>query len=570
MNPQIDKIRVLLLDDNPSFLEREELFEGSRYNIPLIHDQGANTYYLPELEELFDLRWLATAVESREYRDWLVAIARGTPRLEAHGLWVPEILCFDYALTGNTDRVCERGIPVGLVDRLTPLQPSTAKSAAIEALTPAEPPATGAAKDDDNQGCFAGGLIFAKLSDHPCGPVAVTRKGPFKTHDTEAAFFEWMLECESHGTFVAKGRPAVTWNELLIDGVRALRTQIKQLAAQDAIQISLDDLLQLAENGDHPVLTVRSRYGRRRLPAEALFIDQPPTTARKDAKSQWAESILTNLMSPLRGEQDQSQPLFAGTRADLARGRDLADLLWAAYNDDERFDRRVSMSQLLARRAAGSGGGQSLSDQDRQLLADHLKYFGIGEPDKKRAQCERNYIDFRHAGFSDRARRWAALFTIVYLLQRRAEACDARHSQQHGAAHADPSLEFPIRTNDVYLALFPVPQTPLILPFHAAKGDASSSWSKYLNELWSDRANKEGTCGDLALSIQDVLDGKHWTDDPRNPTKNADHGLLPGERLVLQMFAEAVGFGREKWNWDPSCVSVLGASDTDSGKEADA
>jgi hypothetical protein len=106
-----DRIRVLLIDDNPTFLELEKRVDGERVPVPVIHDQGTGELERPELSELFELRWLASAGEAREFRDVSLAVAAVSPKALGKYGWVPEIVCFDYALTLDTRRVEEREFP---------------------------------------------------------------------------------------------------------------------------------------------------------------------------------------------------------------------------------------------------------------------------------------------------------------------------------------------------------------------------------------------------------------------------------------------------------------------------
>jgi hypothetical protein len=61
MSEQFDKLRILLLDDNPVSLCTEEVIDGQESFIPLITEE--------EFEPYFDVQWIATPEEAREFRD---------------------------------------------------------------------------------------------------------------------------------------------------------------------------------------------------------------------------------------------------------------------------------------------------------------------------------------------------------------------------------------------------------------------------------------------------------------------------------------------------------------------
>ena len=105
-----DKIRVLLIDDYPSSLEIEDEYEGRKCAFPVIYDPR-----IPELESYFELRWIATATEAREFRDLTSAVALRNPRALDQEGWVPEILCFDYALTKDQRPLVDREFPSHLL-----------------------------------------------------------------------------------------------------------------------------------------------------------------------------------------------------------------------------------------------------------------------------------------------------------------------------------------------------------------------------------------------------------------------------------------------------------------------
>jgi len=567
MTSVASKIRVLLIDDDPSFLEQEPMIEGKRHFVPCIYDQGSEDCGRPDLAELFDLRWLASAREAREFRDLSMAIAaRSAVQLGIEG-WVPEIVCFDYALTKDTRTVSERGYPAEVIGNLSPLLRLRSCAKAMELVMPAPAPVpdTGGAKGADNHGCFSGGMIFSLFSDHPCAPVALTRKGADKTVGQEAAFFEWMLEQESHQTFQRKGRPAPTWNDLLFDGVVALRTRLAQLARSGIVQIALDDLLELASQGDYPHLTIRSRYGRRSLPVQGLFVDHAPGKPRNQQAAAWAQGLLKEATAQL-GSDTHREGAFAGTVDDLARGRELTRKLWDAYNDRELMEKRRALSLVVRDLKSQQRALGSLSGEEKATVAA----FGVDLTKelagRGRTECERQWMDIRHPDYSPRQKRWAALMLTLQVVQRRwaASKAWAALARQHGWRGTAEVLLRAADRDDVYMALFPLPKGPVVLPWDAGKLP-EECWQT-LKELKSDgpvsaRESGKGAStgtrwGNLGLSVPDVLQGLGWTDDPVSPSGDGAHGFLPGERLVMQWYAEAL-YGSDDWQSDRQMKQIL-------------
>lgn len=555
MAEEADKIRVLLLDDNPSSLNLIQHIGGVRCESPQVSDSATTDFAMPELDQFFDLRWLASAAEAREFRDLSLLVSRMTPEALIREGWIPEIFCFDYALTGDDRPIEERFFPDELTRLLSPLPNLRRYVTDCELSLPecSNVPDVDVAKGDDNYGCFAGGLIFTAFSDHPCGPVALTRKGSNKTAGTEASFFEWMLEYEAHSTFKRKQRPEPQWRDLIPDGLRVLRSRIEELARGSIIRVSLDDLIALTACGRHEVLTIRSRYGLRRLPIPALFLDYKPWQ-REEAARSWAGRVLDKIFSG-------AEAGFKLTLEDFIQGRNLAQILWAAYDSDE-FIKRVKLSELLARKS-GRNQPDPLTTAEESELEELKRHFGVRAVEA-RSTCGVNYVDIRNERFTDRQKRWAALLIIVQLLARSATVrnkLEGRPAPDARQPEYDYSLCQPLQAADVYLALFPVARDPLILPFHQGN-DPGAVWGKPLVRLNDDqrdpsRRNDLRNWGSIALRINDVLNGLPWREDSQQPTSAWTYGLMPGERQVLQHFAHSIGFGDDEWEKDNQARQIL-------------
>ena len=358
------KIRILLLDDNPESL--------------VVTENGVTVPVLPPaLEQYFEPLWLATAEESREFRDGVLAVGSVAPELLGTKSIIPEILIFDYDLLKDKTRVQDRAT-VGKrgYESISPLpRLSEALKAARIILAPLEgekicprlerrslAPTTeeSGRKGADNSGCFAGGLLLAGFSDHPCAAIPSTVWGNDKTKGTEAAIFEWLLERDSDRSFEEKGRRWPNWNELLSYAIPRLRKRIQQLDDANLITISEDDLFNLSENLSVEYLRIWSRYGLRQLPVDALFLDIPKERIHFE-RTKWAAQRLNNLLKKASPEQAQKLPQ---AKEDIRNGRKITDDIWKIYDSDWPT-RREQLADLLGKENITG----ALTDTEREQLA---------------------------------------------------------------------------------------------------------------------------------------------------------------------------------------------------------
>jgi hypothetical protein len=515
-NEAFDRITILLIDDEPQGLSRERaLADGQgKASYPTLQaakaapDSGSEIPF----SDYFRLLWLATPAEAHDYFDYVMNLARARPELLAEIGCVPDLLLFDYALTGDVRKVHERELPAELVAELSPLTGLAAAhrslfGAALDKVgrgitaCPSKPPEIDAGVRGDNFGCFSGGLIFMAFNDHPCGPVALTRKGQDKTIGTEAAFFEWMLHRQSDGTFKAAGMVDVNWPTLLRLGVKALRTRLSELARGHRVTIDLVALLDLADGKARPDLPVLTAYGLKRYPTDALFLDRP-TASRQGAATEWAVSLIADLVES--GRDYQTSTLHDLRAAEQGSGR-----LWAAYQRDD-FGEREDLSNLLQQ------GQDTLSDTDRAELARLETHFRVnynrrgnrGQRGYPTGACRENWFDLTLVEGTQTARRWAALMVIVRHIFNSADELDL---------------------SSLFRWLFPVPGSPLVLP-----DDPSGCWSKKLDDL-----TKTETSPGLDLNL---LLKKAKTDGGgiRNETAAGEDVIGQTERRILRSYALAV------------------------------
>ena len=521
-----DLMTVLLIDDEPKGLSREYRLSDGKGTAFCPMFQVART--APDAEndlkfdDCFRLLWLASPSEAHEYFDYVMNLARVRPEVLGELGFVPDLLLFDYALTGDMRRVDERGLRYELVSDLCPLPALAAahqKHLGIGldevgrgiSSCPPEPPDVQAGVRNDNFGCFSGGLIFMAFDDYPCGPVALTRKGQDKTIGTEAAFFEWMLHRQSDGTFKAAGTVDLNWSTLLRRGVKAIRTRLGELARGHRVTIDLVALFDLADETDRPDLPVLTAYGLKRYPVDALFLDMPPRSRRTAAKA-WADSIIAELVQP-------GLDLPAGTPQDLRAAERGADRLWEAWRDDKDFEDRRTLSDLLSR------AKPSLTPDEIFKLSTLESYFEVrynnrGKKGHPTGECQDNWIDLRRVDDPPVVRRWASLIVIV------------RHLLD--MSHSKPTLK------DVYSWLFPIPCKPLVLP-----ADPSSSWKADLADLTKDSLGRSFDPNDLfqkdGVPRRRKKGADPVADADAEPGDDAREGVVShSERRLLRSYALSV------------------------------
>jgi hypothetical protein len=645
-----DKIKILLVDDNPESLTLRDTVDGKQSDLPRIA--------APELAPYFEVLWLATVEEVRNFRDSFLTVASASPELLGEVGVVPELLIFDYALSGIDLAVNERrAVGEHGYQKISPIpRLKTALSKldiSLRELTDSRPrlehlegeasktPVAG--KGADNYGCFGGGLLLTAFFGHPCASVPTTRWGEEKTEGTEAAIFEWLLKRDSDGSFQHKGRTSARWDEIIKFAIPRLRKRIEQLDDANLIRLSLDDLFELSENnpGQIQALRVWSRYGLRRLPVKILFMEMEDD----ETMATWAQkrlaSLLTKTVPPLfsgddfseisalaqklqikadqvskflwekfkkktqntltvknpvaedqrlalvqelndvilgtsiydeqrfvgvslRGETSAlrdkhpigddlfrlnrmlledaySQEIVKGqnklslanlttAKREIREGKELAKTLWDIYSSDVLL-RRFQLSRLAEK--------GSLSQDEQTAYEADRRFFGVATASngEEEVSPEKVYtIKKNGEKIAARSLRWAILFTILNLCRRKSVAQENCH-RHTGVRNA--SFFGPLSAEDVFLALYPSPgKTPYIAK--TLSGEHAHDLTRLKTDDRPPSKNDATNFGNLGLKIENVLDGKMWSEDA--PAKGQwTYGLLPGEKFVLRAYALDIG-----------------------------
>jgi hypothetical protein len=526
----ISPIRILLLDDNPKGLTDPQ-------GIPRVTEDYEDDHFSAAW---YDVRWLATPGEAREFRDLSRQIALVDPIALGLEGWVPDLIVADYCLTAGG---ANRPVSQRLAHQPDLIESSSAVAAlrklasrfGVRLYHECEEFMGGIPAEDENFGCFLGGLLLTTFSDHPCALVASTVRQRSDVHGSYTAFFQWALQDEGQGSLRA-GEKYGRWKPIIQAGVQRIRDRIVRLASASLLQISLEDLLALAAMEEQPTLAVSSRYGRRMYPVAGLFMDNPPENVT-EAASEWANDVLQSAWEA-QGTGASAHE-FEETLSSLHRGCELARQLWDAYCDDDRLGRRLRLSELLARDCGKGLNKEPLTRVERRELSTLSTYFDVRDVSRAVPACGRRFMDLRHLDFDDRAKRWAVLLITVRILHDRYRAVQIARNirgQRERKTDIDPALEAPLTPNDLYLGLFPIAQTPVVLPWHTERSDPAASWSRYIKAL--------------GLDLKEILTGR------------GSRSATPAERVVLRMFAESVGaedndWGPEEWKRDPLAWRVL-------------
>jgi len=368
--------------------------------------------------------------------------------------------------------------------------------------------------DSDSSNAWAAGFeglvvgIFTSslLYQHPIGIVPMTNYGDLLETVPEVRALH-LISKEilniNYAEFGVSGSDR-SWENVLKQGVAALRARIENLYETYQIVLSPSDLMALIEDANHGVLTLLSPHAKRRLPVQGLFIDIPKDK-RDSAIKKWAKDLISVMVDCM--EIKKAQKL----KADI----------WTAYNDDALVEDRKNLSLLARKKEAGE-----CFDEDKyKQLCDKFSVI----KDVAKGCC----VDIKSTGdYSNRERRWAALLITLEMLKTLV-LIQKKFNKLHLEDHIDFNLPGPeLTADDLFLALFPVPAGAIILPWHSEENlsDSGTTWpSNMLNWKTNGYKGKQRN-GDLALNIYHLLNGENWQ-------LNKTYGLTDSERIILQGFA---------------------------------
>jgi hypothetical protein len=561
-----DKIRILLVDDNPEFT-RDELND--------------RLFLSRSLEPHFELIWIEEATEARWLLDAFEILSIRAPGKLLEAGFPPEMLIFDYALTHSPPRPRSASEDTYRIDRRIKHIQALARDARI--MLPFAgprnvpvPPGTGAARGEDRTGCYIGGALARVFSAHPCGMVPTTAH--VDTADTDAAFYQWLNEHFFMDLFKHKFRTKPTWKILLPLAAESLQERIVQLAASGIIRVQLQTLQEMAaEAPDTAKLAVvlHSRFGRRALPVEGLFIkylypgDPPQEKEFAGAARKWACRVLAGLFSG-RG-QDQFNV-----------AKHLTQQYWAAYLSDTKRD-RYDLSELMARRKRTPNQEAEIDEICTRLglNADTVRKLQAGAS----IPPEVSMLNWKAAVPNDEVARWVALMLAVRMEQDSHGAAPyEEHEGNYGHSRVekyleknrvpelrkatikkkvvDDLLERPAKLEDILAALDPLPQHLFTFYQKRKSKKGLTKETTYLTNPLKHLGRTDKSWGNLGLNLADVLADRPFDCDGCQQAIHQDeappehegtewryfhHGIRKGEGLLLQIYADEIGFPEAKW-----------------------
>jgi hypothetical protein len=368
------KIQVLLIDDYPAFaltkVKNISAFKGLELQpnqlektIPSIEEYESEkreisndsvlkpssvTVEIEKIQfaEYFELKWLRNSDDIQLYRKLCQNVEEefSSTRLGEVDGFVPEVVLFDYALTGHEDKsfpnetddmeILQRSVPTYNLKKMLSENGETNLDFTIEPLDLSVFEIE-KGLNSDNIGCVGGILTVSYFRNHPCIGIATTRKSDEHLKGQEAKFVEGLVKEPHQFDFTLRGNiENLNWEILLKRAADNLRKRITILVQSSKITPSLSQLMELASGVIvNRTFSFNSIYGERVLPLDGLFIDEPESIRDEKIKT-WAAELL------------EKMPLINSV---IKKSIDLSTQLWNAYLNC--FEDRMVLSDYTYRLA---------------------------------------------------------------------------------------------------------------------------------------------------------------------------------------------------------------------------
>lgn len=543
----IKKIQVLLIDDYPSFALTKVANASSFKEVSLSDSQKEKP--IPSIEEFqtekreisstkvlkpsavtletekiefskyFELKWLRNADDIQLFRKLCQDIEEehSPSRLGEDDGFVPEVVLFDYALTGHEDmnypnesddmEILQRSVPIYNLKKILTDKDGESKTHTIEPfdLSVFE---IESGLNSDNIGCIGGVLTVSYFRNHPCIGIATTRKSDEHLKGQEAKFVEGLVKEPHQFDFSLRGNNNnLNWETLLKRSASNLRERIKILIQSSKITPSLSQLIELAGGTiTDRVFTFTSIYGERVLPLDGLFIDVEEANRNESIKNFAKKCLDLHLKNANEGLT--KDVLEAAIKF-------CVDLLEQYDNKEGKFLERIRFSQLKQK------ADNSTITTEQQTELDGI-YTKLGMD--KDAKEYKDAFDLRHYnGANDNlVKRYAALFVMVNIYNRYLEFKESNADKTE--FKGKPYLFTQPEKMDYLLAIYPRPATPLVMPLHGASDGLD-------NDL--KRTTKRANTDTAGILINSVL--------------NKKDGISDGEKFLLQSYANGIGMKKENF-----------------------
>lgn len=518
----MSKIKILIIDDKPIHAYR------SNYAFDHIPEVMDDTYgKFPELDSLFELYWLQSPEDTKEFRDYCIQYENnyGSFALGKLGI-VPDIILFDYALTGEMAKKItaeallkmpnvilgkELNDPSYRINKSKPIKAPAIKESDNEIQVKDIP--SGHKINHDNMGCFSGGLIYMLFRNHPCAAVPTTRKFLKHVQGTHTEYFEWLIKDELYEATDNRGN-TVSWSGVIPLAVNNLRNNIIIQVTCKKIIPSLKELCQVATDRNevnimNGCFRYLGMYGIHELPLAALFMDIP-RKERAGAIRQWTKELFSAAFTDLDNTM-------------IAQAIIYADTLWNAFQS-ELFCHRINLSKLY--KVFNKERRTELTTEERGQYHEYMKlednkYFKLKETGRGNNNINyeivntielKNLITDKSAteytDYDKQILSYASLFVIMQLYKIRMDFIKKTHQ-----------INCPLPTKkEILTVLFPIASTHIVMPIH--NGD-DSSHKKFLNSV-------------LFFCLDEVVDG---TADIFNES----------QKRILRSYALSIGFNDNRY-----------------------
>lgn len=551
-----NKIRVLLIDDYPTFALREAKnapFKSIlrknqlKKQIPLIVPKEIIDNELDESEsewspqkvtvqstveenysDYFELKWLRNYKDVYRYKKMCQQVEDTFSPNELGSIngVVPEIVLFDYALTGHENKsILDNKNDKNIIEKIIPNRKlaSFLKKKGIEKIEDPKPFELNVKEikpdlNNDNLGCIGGIIVVSQFRNHPCIGIATTRKNSEDIKGQEAQFLEILNEEPEQFNFDIRGDITnLNWKKLLSESVDLLRDRIKVLTKSGKVIPDPNQLIDLSNgNLTSRVLSLESDYGFRDLPLDGLFIDKKVEEYTPETDEELPRDInsfrdykIWNFSKKLLNLVDPEEH--------FPEAKKTSKVLLNAYKSDE-VNKRINLSLLLVKHFKNE-----ISSDEKELLKDLKEHFGINndqlrafeDGNTSQAAIQNMIKDFRNekAWGNNQLNRLIVLFTKIRLHKLYQEFVE---NNSTGGLNNNFSkiLKEPPTFSDLLFALFPVPKYPLVLPYHW------SSLPEYINKPDSEILTK---------SLRDL--------NLIEKNKSFPANLTAGEKILCKGFA---------------------------------
>ncbi len=341
-----DRLRLLLLDDNPGFIESET---GMPSFAAASGIAGRALF-----ERNFDLSWMYNLSQAKAFaaRTRIAMIDDPTQLLGAFRY--PNLLLFDYSMdqADNTARALRSlGSMPAYETTLDPLAGDWGSQVDIlgfdDAGFAAEIAWHPTPGEDQHGGCLAGVDISSLLDHYAFIGVPQTRHYNLKT----TAALEWHLSCHLGSLFERKSSALANWFAFFDKALLPLRTKLLIGTRRGSLIPRITDLLEMEGEDDidrlaDRAVTFSSALGTEALRIEGLFLDifyrwdsltdspvRQPDADILNAVSGWTSDLLDAAAGPAR-------------QTDVRAGLSTAARFIAANADTHHYRRRGLSREL--------------------------------------------------------------------------------------------------------------------------------------------------------------------------------------------------------------------------------